>query len=540
MEILRIENLSFTYATGEIPALCGVSLTIQTGDFFLLCGASGSGKTTLLRFCKPELRPHGTVTGHVTGTEGEIGFVLQNPEAQLVSDKVWHELAFGLENQGIPTGEIRRRVAETASFFGIQHLFRERTANLSGGQKQLVNLAAVMAMNPKILILDEPTAQLDPVATYSFLQALGRVNRELGVTILLAEHNWEEPFALANAGAVMDNGTIISRGTPAELARNITVHHPKLHPALPAAAQMAADCQEETLPITVGEGRRWLEKLLTEKAYRPNMKETPPERSAGLVLLEAKDVWFGHQKGVEPTIRGLSLTVEEGDFLALLGGNGSGKTTLLRLLSGGSTPQRGRVRMCGKIITRKQLPRGMAVLPQNPQALFVQETLGRDLQDALLHIPQQEREERVYAMAEVMEITHLLGRHPYDLSGGEMQRGALAKILLCQPHILLLDEPTKGLDALAKRQLGRLLEQLRTQGMTILLVSHDVEFCALFARRCALLFDGTVVSIDKTRQFFSGNRYYTTAAQRITAGLLGGILTSEEGAAACRKIRNSD
>ena len=547
MEILRVDNLSFTYALGTTPALSGVSLSIEEGDFFLLCGASGSGKSTLLRFLKPELRPHGTMQGEVFCAEQDIGFVMQNPEAQMVTDKVWHELAFGLENRGVPTGEIRRRVAEIAYFFGIQHLFREKTASLSGGQKQLVNLAAVMVMNPRILILDEPTAQLDPVVSHSFLEALARVNRELGVTVILAEHALEEPFALCRTGALMENGAVVYQGSPADLARDIAQNRPAMRVALPAAAQMAADCHPPVLPLSVGEGRRWFRDYLAQADKEKNtlsMPVAPACTATASPMLEAKDIWFGYQKGAEPILRGLSLTVRKGDFFALLGGNGSGKTTLLRLFSGGLSAQNGQVRVQGQPIgTHKRQgapPAGLSVLPQNPQSLFLHETLYQDLADALPQLTAMQRAPVIESMARQTDIAHLLQRHPYDLSGGEMQRAALAKILLCQPTILLLDEPTKGLDAPAKHKLGQLLENLRAEGMTILLMSHDVEFCAVFARRCALLFDGIVVSEDEPHAFFGGNRYYTTAAQRITAGMVEGIITSEEGAALCRQIRRAD
>ncbi|MEG2174862.1 MAG: ATP-binding cassette domain-containing protein [Oscillospiraceae bacterium] len=549
MEILRIEALNFTYALGTTPALQDISLSVEDGEFLLLCGRSGCGKSTLLRHCKPSLRPAGRLCGHILfagkaieEADNQIGFVMQNPDAQIVTDMVWHELAFGLENQGVPTPEIRRRVAEMANYFGIHTWFRKRTAELSGGQKQLLNLAAVMLMNPQLLILDEPTAQLDPIASQEFINMLGKLNRELGTTILLTEHNLEEAFALSHRVVLMRDGRVLTEKSPREMVKVLAqCDHEGMFCALPSAARIAADCPAGgDVPLTVVEGRYWMSRRFANRQL--TLPKRPPISPRGHEeALTLRDVWFSYQKGSDPVLRNLNLHVMCGESFAILGGNGSGKTTALSMLAGRLKPLDGKAFVAGVDVAKQKSAdlffHNLGVLPQNPQSLFVFETLHQDLEEVLKlsQFKLAERDCRVANIAERMDLTRLLMRHPYDLSGGELQKAALAKILLLEPKILLLDEPTKGLDALSKRRLGELLRVLQADGMTILMVTHDVEFAALYADRCALFFDGFLVSEADTRTFFTSNRFYTTATARITQHLAQGIMTCEEGVALCQE-----
>ncbi len=528
MACYEIRDLTFTYPGSITPALREASLTVADGEFLVLCGASGSGKSTLLRQLKSVLAPHGARSGEILFggvpleevTRGEqagaIGFVLQDPENQVVTDKVWHELAFGLESLGYETPVIRRRVAEMAAFFGIQDWFYKNVSELSGGQKQLLSLASVMAMQPRVLLLDEPTSQLDPIAAADFLAVLGRINRELGTTVILSEHRLEEALSYAGRAAVLEDGRLLCCAAPGEVGALLRRQGSGMFYAMPAAMRIwGATDSEGTSPVTVCEGRAWLH----EYAASHKLGELPPERMRMRTepVLKAREVWFAYEQDAPEVLRGLTMTVCRGEHYALLGANGAGKSTTLRVLAGLLKPLRGEVTVCGRV----------GLLPQDPQTLFVKKTVREDLMDVC-------RDEESLARAVALcRLDGLLDRHPYDLSGGEQQRAALAKLLLCAPNILLLDEPTKGLDAAFKRQLAQILRELQAGGVTIVTVSHDVEFCAEFADRCALFFDGGITAEGTPRAFFSGNCFYTTAADRIARELLPGAVTVRDVAAAC-------
>ena len=540
MDTFTIQSLSFQYPGQQVPALDAISLTIAPGQFVVLCGPSGCGKSTLLRQLKTVLAPHGKRSGTVffadrpleTVTQREqsqrIGFVQQSPENQLVTDKVWHELAFGLESLGCDTPSIRRRVAEMASFFGIQNWFYQDVAALSGGQKQLLNLAAVMVMQPDVLILDEPTSQLDPIAAADFLAVLGKINRELGTTILLSEHRLEEALALATQVIVLDQGRLLCSGTPQQAGRQLKQLGHAMFQAMPVAMRVWAavpdDAVDTACPVTVRDGRCWLQQYGECHQLQPLPEEHSPP-ATGPVVLTAKDIWFRYQRDLPDVVKGLELTVKKGEFVALLGGNGTGKTTSLKLLAGLIKPYRGSITAADSI----------ALLPQDPQTLFVKKTVEEDLLEIFsgCGLPAQEQNIRLNYVVQLCHLEPLLQRHPYDLSGGEQQRCALAKLLLLRPQILLLDEPTKSLDAGFKQELARILQQLSADGTTIVMVSHDVEFCASYAHRCALFFDGGIVTEGTPRAFFSGNSFYTTAANRMARDVLPQAITVEDIIACC-------
>ena len=549
MDILQIENVSFRYPNATDQALCDLSFRVKAGEFVVLCGASGCGKTTLLRLLKRELAPFGEQSGDIryqgvlqqqmTDRDATtIGYVLQNPDSQIVTDKVWHELAFGLENLGLPTPVIRRRVAEMASYFGIQDWFRRDTDELSGGQKQMLNLASVMVMQPKVLLLDEPTSQLDPIAAAEFIGTLQKLNRELGLTILLVEHRLEDVLPVADKVLLLDAGRMQFYDAPKRLG---TFFQNQPHPALagmPSAMRLfhmlggTGDC-----PLTVKQGRELVERY----DRRVDHLDPPPYTHSDAMALQMKDVWFRYERDLPDVLRGVSLSVYEGECLCILGGNGTGKTTALRVLSGLNKPYRGTVRIGGKKIgeyTENALYRhNIAALPQNPQSVFLQKTVREDLADICraMDYPKAEQDAKITSVAERLGIAQLLDRHPYDLSGGEQQKAALAKLLLQQPRILLLDEPTKGMDAASKLVLSALLRDLREQGMTVVIVTHDVEFAAQNADRCALFFDGEIVSVDTPVAFFSANTYYPTAANRMAREWYPQAITCEDVATLCRR-----
>lgn len=535
MELFDLRDLTFSYPNETAPALDGLSFSVEPGEFVLLVGPSGCGKSTLLRQLKTALAPHGIHEGQVlyhgvplstvdlrTQT-AKIGFVQQSPDNQIVTDKVWHELAFGMESLGYDSGTIRGRVAEMASFFGIEQWYHASVSSLSGGQKQLLNLAAIMVLQPDVLILDEPTSQLDPIAAADFLSTLGRINRELGTTVLLTEHRLDEVFPFASRVLVMDHGKLLFDGTPTASFEALKAqNHPMLR-AMPAPMRIWSSVESLLpCPITVSDGRTFLTQFAEDHALGILPHHPQPTAKAASVLT-AKEVWFRYEKTGHDIVRGLSLQLFPGELFCLMGGNGSGKSTTLSLLTGERSPYRGTVAVAGK---------RLAALPQNPQSLFLKHTLLEDLQE-MLPAKAPDRDSKINQIVVLCNLGGLLHRHPYDLSGGEQQRAALAKVLLTAPDILLLDEPTKGLDAEFKQSFAAILRSLTAQGVAILMVSHDVEFCAEHADRCALFFDGAIVAEDAPTPFFSGKSFYTTAANRMARHLLPHAVTAADVIVAC-------
>ena len=489
---LSVEHLSFAYGRAKSPArpaepvLRDVSLELPSGAFALLVGGTGSGKSTLLSLMKPEIAPQGALTGtiRVNGTPvGEldavasargIGFVFQQPDNQIVCDTVWHEMAFGLENLGMPQDEMRRLVAETSYFFGMEPWFRQGTDELSGGRKQLLALASTLVMKPCLLLLDEPTAQLDPIAEKNFLHALFRVNRELGCTVLVATHSPRAMVDYATCAFELVDGAV-RPVADMDALRAI----PSLV-AAPAEGELAGEAP-------AGEA-------LGEKPAPP-CSPSAPAPSAPAV--QVADVWYRYERDGSWVVRGLDMEVRRGSVHALVGGNGCGKSTLLRLVAGMAKPRRGRVRTNVGV---------KALLPQDPRALFVAETALDELLEW--------RSAAGYARADAEAMLDQLGlaaratAHPYDLSGGQQQLLALGKLLLLRPQLLLLDEPTKGLDVAARRMLARVLVRLRAEGVSVLMATHDLDFTQQVADAVSMMFDGELACTEPVGAFFEGNVYY--------------------------------
>ena len=575
MNILEIRDFSFSYPDQEKRALTEISLDIKEGTLNVICGRSGCGKSTLLRQMKSVLAPHGERKGmifykgkplaeleHRTQSK-EIGFVMQNPDNQIVTDKVWHELAFGLESLGYDNATIRLRVAEMASYFGIHSWFYREVKELSGGQKQLLNLAAIMAMHPSLLILDEPTSQLDPIAASDFLETVKKINRDIGTTVIITEHRLQDIIPFADKVFVMDQGKLFTEGTPGKIGLELKRREHGMFLSMPVPMQIFTSVDSDlACPLTVSDGRMWMQEYLNlhpevvrereireaqaeetqNRKQRKNKKEKP--------AIEVKEVWFRYEKESADVIRDLSFQVKKGEFYAVVGGNGTGKSTTLSLLCRIRAPYRGKIVLDGQDIRKfsdRELYNGyLGVLPQNPQSLFLKKTVLEDLYSVIggkkektsPEYPINMKKEK--AIEGIVSLTHLEGlleRHPYDLSGGEQQRLALAKVLLLRPKILLMDEPTKGMDAEYKEELGEILKKLQQHGITIFMISHDVEFVAEYADRVGLFFEGNIVTNKETREFFAGNSFYTTAANRMARQFFPGAVTGRD-VVKCLKGRN--
>ncbi len=548
MALLEIKNLSFSYPESGKKALDGVSLSVSEGEFVLLCGESGCGKTTLLSIIKRQMRPEGNLSGEIL-YKGEnidslseresvtdFGYVYQSPEKQIVTDKVWHELAFGPESIGMNTQSIRRRAAEISGFFGISKWYRKDTASLSGGQKQLLNLASVMVTDPKVLLLDEPTSQLDPIAASEFIATLRKINDEIGVTIILVEHRLEELFSKVDRVVMMSEGKVVVDSRPQELGKHYDeIEKLPMKYGLPAAMKIARGIgRTDVTPLSVKDGKRLIEEYLSDCGAFADSGEKKPSEDERETVIEISEGFFRYERELPDVLCGMDLRVKKNEFLCILGENGAGKTTALRILGGNRRLYRGKYRLWGKKIseysTDKLYRRNVSFLPQNPQLLFVKNTLESDLLEATkaMGLNENEGKEKIAAITEKLGIDALLDSHPFDLSGGEQQKAAFAKILLMEPRILLLDEPTKGIDAYSKKILGEMLKGLQKEGITIVMVTHDVEFAAEYADRCAMFFDGQIVSSAPPEEFFSENSYYTTSASRISRGFFGGAVTAAE------------
>ena len=552
MAFIHIENLSFSYPGQEKKVLNDISLEIEEGEFIVVCGNTGCGKSTLLQQFKEDLAPHGVKTGQILyrgekidsldlrTSASEIGYVLQNPDNQIVTDKVWHELAFALENLGFSSSTIRRKVAEMASFFGIEEWFRKRTSDLSGGQKQLLNLASVMVMNPKLLILDEPTSQLDPIAASEFISTLSKLNKELSLTIILVEHRLEDVFENADKIGVLDDGRLIAFDEPRKISEKIK-KHPLLY-SLPTPVRIYNEFSTgDRCPLTIREGRDWLLKNFPskEKLSIPSKRETLNKDT----VLEMKDIFFRYEKTLPDILTGLSLKIYREEIFCILGGNGSGKTTALNLLARVAKAHSGKIFLNGKNIDKyksKELyHNNLALLPQNPQTTFVTDEVIKEFKE-IIKAMDYDKSQAAFKLEKIIDrlgLGKLLKQHPYDLSGGEQQKLALAKILLLEPKVILLDEPTKGIDAYSKIELANILKELKNEGKTILMVSHDIEFAAQYADRCALFFDGQVVSVEQADAFFNGNNFYTTAANKMSRDIFQNAITSEDVVKLCKEIK---
>lgn len=544
MEIIKVENLSFAYQASRKHVLENISFSVDKGDLVILYGLSGSGKSTLLKLMKKEISPIGSMRGNIYygGKEismlsdrisaSEIGYVMQNPDEQIVTDKVYRELAFGLENLGAPNDIIRLRVAEISSLFGINKWFYSDTANLSGGQKQLLNLASVMTLSPNLLLLDEPVSQLDPFSAATFMDMLIRINREHGVTVIIAEHNLENIFAYADNIAVLDESRLKYFGVP-RTCSDYFAKEAAIIEGMPVPARIYRrfEVEDAACPVNVREARLFLHRhcpnIIRHIEKKINFNKNP-------VAVRLSEVYFRYKRNSPDIVKCLNLAVKRGEIYAIVGGNGSGKTTLLSIISGQIKPYSGKVFINGVKLNSSSK---IAVIPQNPRVLFTGDTLRSDLIHFAVStgVPEDVAASAVYDLCRILGIMDILKNHPFDLSGGEIQKAAIAKVMISSPDVILLDEPTKGVDAWSKKAITEILRRLTKNGKAIIIVTHDNEFAAETADTCGLLFDGTIVSEAPSNIFYSQNDFYTTSAARITRGFFENATTYEDVIKLCKE-----
>ena len=574
--LISVKDLSFTYGGESSPVFSGVSFDIKEGELVFLYGGTGCGKTTLFKLIKGGLISSGKMTGSIlfdgrvvqggdnSGSDAkderdlqsEIGYVFQRPEEQMVTDKVWHELAFGLENMGMGENTMRLRVAETAEFFGIGGWFEREVASLSGGQKQILALASVMVMNPKLLILDEPISALDPIAAGRFVDMLIKLNRELGITVLVTEHRPGEFMPIADRILYLRDSRLDDMGSPGEFASYMRKEKDERSAGLPLPMRLFIECEKTTsfCPLNVREARRWLDEEIlpekggpfTDRSGQEAVSETvgvkQKEKQSGKgknsedsrdTVISCRDLFFRYDKKDKDILKGLSLDVRKGEIFALMGGNASGKSTLVSVLAGLECTDAGSIHIKGKDIrrySRKELYGSIiSVMPQDVQTLFVKMSVREELSSVIRgEYEGVDKNDIISGLAGLTGITHLLDRHPYDLSGGEQKLLALAMVLGRRPEILFLDEPTGGMGAAQKKMLGKALKELKDTDVTVFMVSHDTEFCSEYADRCALMFNGEITAVSDTRSFFGENNIFTTQARRISRGYADGAVTSED------------
>jgi len=564
MALIKMQNFSFAYPGDEGRALSEINLSVEQGEFVVLCGPSGSGKTTLLRNLKKEISPVGKNTGSITYkgipfselqdelSAKEIGMVFQDPENQIVMDTVIHELAFSLENFGCKPDVIKKNIAEMVTFFGLEDCLYKPVHELSGGQKQIMNLCSVLLLKPRLLLLDEPTSQLDPVSAHEFIKMVYQLNQEFSITVIISEHRLEQVFPIADRVVYMDNGYIKYLGTPKEISKYIIDQNDlETVQFLPSVTRLFFHTHEkevsnwaDSIPLTIREGKQFMKKVadrIQNITDDSNINESTcgkgdndPDESDK--ILECSDISFRYDKENPLVLKKLSLSVKKGDFLAVLGGNGAGKTTLLQMIAGLIKPRCGNVYFKGTKIERieqKERYCKIGYVAQNPLLHFTFDTVDAELQFAVQRAGKAHSGEKLKEMIALFDLDSILSRHPYDCSGGQQQKLALACTLIPEPELLLIDEPTKGLDAVSKDRLARLLEELRHNNLTIVMVTHDIEFAANHAKKCAMLFDGSITTCADPTAFFSGNYFYTTAINRAARDYLPNAVTCKDVMQAC-------
>ncbi|MDR3290644.1 MAG: ATP-binding cassette domain-containing protein, partial [Methanobrevibacter sp.] len=521
MALVKFKDFSFKYQEKKI--LSNINLEVEEGDFLLFCGPSGSGKTTLLSNVKKELMDDGECDGEVTfdsvnikdlddkQSASDIGFLFQNPDNQLVTDTVIQEIAFPLENIGMKTEDIRNRVAEMTAFFGIDKLLYKNVNELSGGQKQLVNLCSLLVLKPKLLLLDEPTSQLDPIASYDFLTMLRRLNEEFSITIMISEHKTDNIFPFVDKVVFLEDGIIKYSNQTHDIIEKVmndklfNYYLPDVSKIIFLLHEKYHELKDDKIAISIREGIKALNKIDKLESY-PKKEKSALDGTYPFFnneeLIVSKGIYFAYTKEYI-LLKDIYLSIKSGEFISIIGGNGTGKTTFLQLIAGLLKPLK------GKISRKKGIK--IAYLYQNPIIHFSKETVKEEL----LLDDEKDLNSDTINLIEFFNVSHLISQNPYDCSGGEQQKIAIIKMLIKKPDVLVLDEPTKGLDPISKSNLGDKLKVLQESGLTIIMTSHDLSFVANYCKRCVMIFDGGIHVDNNPKEIFADNNFYTTFVNRL-------------------------
>ena len=523
--MIELSHVTYTYPDQSMPALADFSAAIRPGEFVLVVGPSGSGKSTFLR-CLNGLVPHfygGRWAGRADilgrdpvalaprGMADLVGFVFQDPEAQFVVDTVEDELAFAMENFALPPATMRKRVEEVLDQMTIAHLRDRRIGTLSGGEKQRVAIAAVLALQPEILVLDEPTSQLDPQAAEEVLVALRHLNEDLGLTVVLSEHRLERVVQYADRVIYMP-----ALGQPPILDEPRAVM--AALPLVPPLIELGRKLGWLPLPLTIKEGRVFARGLgeKISKSANQQIGKSASQQIAKAPVISAKGIQYAYDG--HAALRGVSFEAAAGEFVALMGRNGSGKSTLLKQVVGLLKPDQGQVVVSGLDTRRAALDdviRTVGYVPQHPGALLFQETLADELAFTRRSHRMSPDPEGDRALLARLGLEGLGDRNPRDLSGGEQQRAALAAILVADPTIILLDEPTRGLDYEQKHRLAGLLREMKRERRTIIMATHDVELAAACADRVVLMAEGQIVVDGPARNVMSDSLVFSSQINKL-------------------------
>jgi energy-coupling factor transport system ATP-binding protein len=544
----HLQGVTYTYPGADRPALRDIDLIVGPAEVVLVVGTSGGGKSTLLR-CLNGLVPHfhgGTFAGRVT-VDGldtrttparllarHVGLVFQDPESQSVMTTAEREIAFGLENIGVPAGAISRLVEEALISTNLSHLRHAPLAELSGGELQRVALAGVIAMQPGLLALDEPTSQLDPVSSEDILAAVRRLSEDTGSSILLAEHRIERCLHLATRVLVLEHGELVRDDEPTEFARWAARQRPLwLTPvgrlfSRRYPPQDAAEPPAHTLPFTVKDAHA----QLAAAGPRPAAVPARPAAEAGAVVLSARGLSVGYDRQL-PLAVGLDFELRRGEVVALMGENGVGKSTLVKHFNGLLRPLRGRVLLLGQDVsglTVSQAARSCGYLGQNPSDYFVKDTVGAEIDYSLevLGVAGEARAAARERTVATLDLGDLLHRDPRELSGGERTRAALATVTCSEPPLLVLDEPTRGVDPLHKAQLAAIMRSWAAADRCVLVVTHDVEFAARAASRVLILGPDGILADGPPTQVLDGALFFTTQVNRLLRDVIPGVLLDED------------
>ncbi|MDD5923521.1 MAG: ATP-binding cassette domain-containing protein [Clostridia bacterium] len=533
MSFIEVKNLNFSYPEQEVKALDDINLDIDRGDFVIVYGPSGCSKTTLLKHLKPEIMPHGTRGGDILydgksistldrlSSAQKIAYIPQNTTEYSITHKVYRELAFSLECMGIGDSEIYTRIAECCEYFGIGRLFDRDMSTLSGGERKIVSIAAAMCLNPELMILDEPLSQLDPISCKRLVSIIERLNKEKGITIIISEHRLEDIYQFCNKLIVMEHGKIILNGLPTVVGDNLKNYRSlggfPSYVRLYYATRLGQKC-----PFGIADARRYLaENIINQKA------ELASEAEYGEEILNCKDICFAYDKKSQDVLSDLSFSLHKGEIMCVLGSNGSGKSTLLKVIADLKRPYKGKISVFSKDIRKYKdnelYHSNISYLPQDPLNMFSCESIGEDFRRVMtVHGTDDDFLKRTL---DLLGISHLLSKNPRDVSGGELQKCALCMLLITSPRLLLLDEPSKGLDYASKQDIIKIMHSLKKKGVSVFAVTHDLEFAADVADTSAMLFNKKLIGLKNSREFFCDNKLYTTPICRITDGILDGCVT---------------